>query len=61
MRDTVSGFLMMLVPVALSIGWILNVVALIQDGSRMETWEVVVRVVGAVLAPLGSLMGLLWW
>jgi len=38
-------------------GWVLNIAALLGSYATMETTELVLRLVGAVIFPLGSLFG----
>ena len=42
---------------ALIAGWILNIVALVGNYETIEITELLLRLVGAVIFPLGSLFG----
>jgi hypothetical protein len=50
-------FLMCVVPVAMVIGWILNIVKLVQSEFVLTSGMSIARAIGVFVAPLGSILG----
>ena len=40
-----------------AIGWIMNIIAIFRDGVTPVTGEVVLRIVGIFMIPLGAILG----
>jgi len=49
--------LWMLVVAVIGIGWVMNILALVKMSFSPVTIELVLRIVGIFLAPLGTIMG----
>jgi len=43
--------------VAAACGWIMNIVTLLHGGDAMGTWELVIRIGGVFMAPIGAVLG----
>lgn len=50
----VSGFIFMIL---IAIGWVMNIIALVHLESVDHLGEVIIRVIGIFIAPLGAIMG----
>ena len=42
---------------AAACGWIMNIVTLLHGGDAMGTWELVLRIGGVFMAPVGAVLG----
>jgi len=43
--------------VAATRGWVMNIVTLLHGGDAMGTWELVLRIGGVFMAPIGAVLG----
>lgn len=43
--------------VAAACGWFMNIINLLHNGDAMSTWELVMRVGGVFMAPIGAVLG----
>jgi hypothetical protein len=56
-RREVAGVIILLTLAFGFIGWVLNIIAIFNSG-YLPTGELILRVVGIFIAPLGAIMGL---
>ena len=57
MNRTTAGYAVILLWVAVSIGWVMNIIQLIQTADNGITGMYLLKIVGIFLAPLGALLG----
>ena len=43
--------------VAAACGWFMNIINLLHNGDVMSTWELVIRIGGVFLGPVGAVLG----
>ena len=54
-------FIILGISLALMIGWVINLIQFVNCDFAPFNKEEILRLVGLVIAPLGSLLGLFWW
>ena len=43
--------------VAAACGWFMNIINLLHNGDAMNTWELVIRIGGVFMTPIGAVLG----